>query len=97
MNGDDAALAQIYSEMKAAVQKYVSYAAQVERTEPALVDQVLVCYELVKFDGDGDAVRSINYTIASDNFSPSAYLGLVEAGRALIRQEILGWSEDEQS
>lgn len=96
MSEDDPTLSQIHAELREAVQKYVNYAAQVERTEAALVDQVLVSYELVKFDGGGDTVRSINYTVASDNFSPSAYLGLAEASRALIRQEILGWNEEEQ-
>lgn len=86
----------IYERMKSSVQEFVNYDAKESNQEPAIVDQVLVCFELVKFDSDGDVVRSINYTVASDNFSPSAYLGLAEAGRALVRQEILGWGEEEQ-
>lgn len=90
-------LKQLFEEVRKAVQNYINYANEVEGKDAALLDGVLVSYELVKFDEDGDAVRSINYFAPTENFSPSGYLGLAEASRALVRQEILGWNEEEQS
>lgn len=90
-------LKELFEDVRKAVQNYINYANEVEGKDAALLDTVLVSYELVKFDDEGDAVRSINYFVPTDNFSPSAYLGLAEASRALIRQEILGWNEEEQN
>ena len=85
----------IFSKMKAVTQEYVN-ATEAQAQGPALVDKVLVVYELVKYDEDGEAIRSVNYTTSDEMFSPISTIGLAEVGRALIRQEILGWAEEEQ-
>lgn len=92
---DEEKMREIFGRLKAVTQEFIN-AVDAQEGEAVLVDKVLVIYEGVRYDSDGDAVRSINYTTSEDMFSPAATLGLVEAGRALVRQEILGWFEGEQ-
>jgi hypothetical protein len=70
-----------------AIQEYVN--AQDDATG-ALVDNALVVWEEVGFDGDGDATRRIRYMVPTDNFTLSGSLGLLEAAGAYLRRDVLG-------
>ncbi len=63
--------------------------------DPGLVTEAVVLFEVASVDADGDTARRIDYTVPTDNFALSGALGLVEAGRVLIRRGALGRGEDE--
>lgn len=58
--------------------------------EPSLLDSAVVVFEAVSFGDDGETERRISYTVPTDNFSISATLGLLEAGKFYIRRDTLG-------
>jgi hypothetical protein len=62
--------------------------------EPHLLDSAVVIWESVTYSDDGETMRRISYAVPTDNFSASAALGLVEAGKHYIRLDVLG-ADDE--
>ena len=73
-------------EVTEALQKFINATSE----DAALLDIALVTYEVVKFDDEGQSVRSIDYLVPTPNFSPSGAIGLAEVGRTLLRTQIMG-------
>lgn len=63
--------------------------------EPHLLDSAVVIWEAVSYSDDGEPQRCIRYAVPTDNFSMSAALGLLEAGKHYIRRDALGIGDDE--
>jgi hypothetical protein len=63
--------------------------------EPHLLDCAVVIWEAVSFAEDGETQRCIRYAVPTDNFSMSAALGLLEAGKHYIRRDALGIGDDD--
>jgi hypothetical protein len=68
----------------------------VSETAGGLVTQAVVLYETVTVNDDGDTERAIFYTVPTDNFAISGALGLIEAGRYLVRRDALNNGEDDE-
>lgn len=77
--------------LNAAVTTFVNSNAD----RPTLVDVALVIWEEVSCDDNGQAQRSIDYAVPTDNFSLSGGLGLIEAAGEYVRRGILGERGDD--
>jgi hypothetical protein len=67
----------------------------VGETTGGLVTQAVVLYETVTVSDEGETERALFYTVPTDNFAVSGALGLIEAGRYLLRRDALSDGDDD--
>jgi hypothetical protein len=68
-----------------AVQNFVN----AETEDASVVTGMVVVYEVVRFDENGDELRSIGYTVPGGSASMSGSIGLLDAGRYMVRRDAI--------
>lgn len=72
-----------------ALRQAVQDFANTRADQPAVVDNALVIWEQVSYDGDGTVMRCIRYAVPTDNFTVSGTLGLLQAAGVYVRRDVL--------
>lgn len=71
--------------LKDAIQNY----AVVRGERNCIVTEAVVVYEEMLMDDEGTAMRAINWTIPTDNFSLAGAVGLLDMGAEYIKRDLI--------
>lgn len=71
--------------LKDAIQNY----ATIRGNRNCVVTEAVVVYEEMVFDDDGEAMRAVNWSIPTDNFSLAGAIGLLDLGAEYIKRDLI--------
>lgn len=78
------------TKLRDAIQEFANGSSELKGGGPVLVDISVVVWEEVSYNEEGNINREVRYSVPSDNWSPSAAVGVLRIAGKQIEYEAMG-------